>query len=203
MDDLEFAFRKADAEARTYTEHDPPATPGIARWGRTNRFLRDCLVPRDWTYSHPQGLPMTTSPDRAIAIVATTGDERTGVADASPTTKYAKGPVTVNAVRRNEQHIQDALFDLPSLEDGKALAEAVYFSADETRVWLLLYTVTGDGIRAELSCPASITDQGFVDEWDERIILPFLPFEEAVAETGEDGSDGGNDQGIDVPVERR
>lgn len=203
MDDLEFAFLKADAEARTYTEHDPPAASGIARWSRTNRYLRDRLVPqKKWTPSNPRHLPLTTSPDGTTTIIATTGDNSTGIASASPTTKYAKGPASVQAIRGNG-YVQDSLFDEPSTEDGEALAEAVHESEGAKRIWLLLYAVTPDGIRAELSCPASITDKGYVDSWEERIILPFVPFEEAPAETGEGGSDGDNDQGIDVPVERR
>ncbi|HEY1706259.1 MAG TPA: hypothetical protein VGG75_41820 [Trebonia sp.] len=203
---LEYAFRKADAEARTYTEHDPPSASGIARWSRTNRFLRDRLVPEEeWTSSNPHNVPITTSPDKMTTIIATTGDDDTGIASGSPTTKYAKGQASIRAIRRN-RHVQDVLpfFDTPpSTKDGKALAEAVHDRAGTTRIWLLLYTVTLDGIRAEISSPADITNKGIVNTWDERIILPFLPFEEAPAETGGEGSGSDNDQGIDVPVDRR
>jgi Zn-dependent peptidase ImmA (M78 family) len=106
---LEYAFRKADAEARTYTEHDPPSASGIARWSRTNRFLRDRLVPEEeWTSSNPHNVPITTSPDKMTTIIATTGDDDTGIASGSPTTKYAKGQASIRAIRRN-RHVQDVL----------------------------------------------------------------------------------------------
>jgi hypothetical protein len=193
--DLEFALRGGDAEARTYTELDPPSTPGIGRWGRTNRFLRERLLPKGWKYDNPRNLPRTIDPTGAYTIVATTGDDSTGRAHAVPTTKYAKGIATQEAVLANEQ----LAFDLPELQVGEALAEVVASQADPVTTWLLLYNVTDEGIRAELSCPASITKQGFVDAWSERIILPPMAFDEP-----DDGDGGGEDgEGIDVPIERR
>lgn len=55
-------LRNADAEARTCTKPDPPHTPGIGRWGRPNRYLREQLVPNGATYDHPRNRPRKHQP---------------------------------------------------------------------------------------------------------------------------------------------
>ena len=67
---LEFALRGADAEARTYTELDPPNMQGMARYSRTVRLLREQLVPLGWSFDNPRNLARTVSPDRRVAIIA-------------------------------------------------------------------------------------------------------------------------------------
>jgi hypothetical protein len=62
VEGIEEPLRKADAEARTHTKLDPPHTPGIGRWGRTNRYLREQLVPNGWTYGNPCNLPRNHHP---------------------------------------------------------------------------------------------------------------------------------------------
>ena len=71
---LELAMRGADAEARTYTELDPPNMQGMARYSRTVRLLREQLVPLGWTFDNPRNLARTVSPDRRVALIATLGD---------------------------------------------------------------------------------------------------------------------------------
>jgi hypothetical protein len=185
LDDVEFALRGADAEARTYTELDPPNTAGIGRWGRTNRLLRERLIPQGWTYDNPRNLPRTISPTGDVAIVATAGDSFTGDPRRQPTTKYAKGVATADAVGRNEQL---SLFGHDDEPSGDALA-----------TWLLLYDSDETGIRAEVSLAASIDEDGFVDAWTERIILPPVVFD-----TPPVGSRVTDDRPpIDIAVERR
>src|SRR2546430_13295716 len=98
---LEFAMRGADAEARTYTELDPPNMQGMARYSRTVRLLREQLVPLGWSYDNPRNLARTVSPDRRVAIIATLGDAATGVPHVPPSTRYEKGVATVEAVTPN------------------------------------------------------------------------------------------------------
>src|SRR5947207_1289212 len=92
---LGFALKGADAEARTYTELDPPNMQGMARYSRTVRLLREQLVPLGWSFDNPRNLARTVSPDRRVAIIATLGDAATGIAHVMPSTRYGKGVADV------------------------------------------------------------------------------------------------------------
>jgi hypothetical protein len=170
-DILEFAVRGADAEARTYTELDPPNMQGMARYARTVRLLREQLVPLGWSYDNPRNLARTVSPDRRVAIIATLGDGATGVPHVSPSTRYEKGLATVEAVSRNFVQLT-----LPIDVGDEDLFEA---DAEGTATWVLLYNVTDSEIRCELSLPDSMVD-GYIDTWLERLILTPVPLESTV-----------------------
>jgi hypothetical protein len=167
---LEFALRGADAEARAYTQLDPPNMQGMARYSRTIRLLREQLLPLGWTYDNPRNLARTVSPDRRVAIIATLGDAATGLSHVPPSTRYEKGLATIEAVSRNFLQLT-----LPiDLGDD----EPVDTDAEGTTTWILLYNVTEPEIRAELSLPDSMVD-GYIDTWIERIVLPPIPLESA------------------------
>jgi hypothetical protein len=171
---LEFALKGADAEARAYTQLDPPNMQGMARYSRTVRLLREQLVPLGWSYDNPRNLARTVSPDRRVAIIATLGDAATGVPHVPPSTRYEKGLATVEAVTRNFLQLS-----LPfELGDG----EPFDGGAEGTTTWVLLYHVTNDEIRAELSLPDSMVD-GYIDTWIERVILPSVPIDATPAVT--------------------
>jgi hypothetical protein len=170
---LEFALRGAEAEARTYTALDPPNMPGMARYARTVRLLREQLIPLGWTFDNPRNLARTVSPDRRVAIIATLGDAATGVPHVPPSTRYEKGIATIEAVSRNFLQLT-----LPiDLGDEGYVADG---DEDETTTWVLLYSVTETEIRAELSLPDSMVD-GFIDTWLERILLPPVPLQPPVS----------------------
>jgi hypothetical protein len=167
--DLVAAMRGADAEARQWTALAPQIMPGMVRWGKTNELLRARLLPRGWSQDGLKGLPRTISPAGDFAIVATTGDSGTGLPEANPATKYAKGVQTVLAIGRNIQlafdfsgvDLQDVLWTVAAEEDALA-------------TWLLLYHVTPEQIRGELSLAHGIDLRGHVSAWIERIILPVI-----------------------------
>ncbi|HEX4092512.1 MAG TPA: hypothetical protein VHZ33_27650 [Trebonia sp.] len=165
--DLTSALIGADREARRWTPLAPQMMAGLARWGKTNELLRARLVERGWCHDSAKGLPRTINPSGNFAIVATTGDSMTGHRDFNPATKYAKGVQTMRAVGRNVQ----LAFDFPDLYTGEALW-ALADDGDGLATWLLLYHVTRDQIRAELSLAHGIDRRGHVSEWMERIILP-------------------------------
>jgi hypothetical protein len=187
-----------DAEARAWTEAAPPNMSGMARWGRTNEALRIGLAKKskDWTYRNPRNLPLTINEPIGVAIVATSGDGGTGDPKWSPRTKYAKGVAVAKVVEQNEQL---ALFSEVDVEVGKALG-AVAAASSSLRTWINLYRVTPDGIFSELSLPESITDDGYIDKWRERIIVPMYPFEDIVGAAESRPDDGGD---VTVTVERR
>ncbi len=183
---VERVVRRADAEASICTALDPPIMEGLTRWGRTNRFLREELIPAGWSFDNPRNLPRTIHPSGEFAIVATTGDELTGLLDLLPATKYPKGYATIRAVQINEQLALDfGDFDLGTA-DGKA-GDAEYLLT-----WLMLFHADEDGFRVELSLPDAIAD-GRITSWAERIILPVFPRDEdrpAGRPPGGDDQDG-------------
>jgi hypothetical protein len=175
---LEFALRGADAEARTYTALDPPNMPGMARYARTVRLLREQLIPLGWTYDNPRNLARTVSPDRRVAIIATLGDTATGMPHVPPSTRYEKGIATIEAVSRNFLQLtlpidlgDEGYDDVDEVDEG---------DEDATTTWVLLYNVAETEIRSELSLPDSMVE-GFIDTWLERIILPPVPLQPTVA----------------------
>ena len=198
VEDLVSALKAGDAEARAWTEAAPPNMSGMARWGRTNEALRIALAKKSkaWTFQNPRNLPLTINHSIGVAIVATSGDGGTGDAEWTPCTKYAKGVAVTRAVEQNEQL---ALFSAVAADVGKALGE-VAATSSSLRTWVYLYRVTAKGIFSELSLPETITKDGFIDRWRERIIVPMHSFETTVSPV-ESRPDDGTD--ITVAVERR
>ncbi|MBI1758720.1 MAG: hypothetical protein HYR62_05790 [Actinobacteria bacterium] len=194
---VERVVRRADAEANMCTSLDPPSMEGLTRWGRTTRFLRESLVSAGWTFDNPRNLARTVHPDGEFAIVATSGDEMTGQADQSPTTKYPKGYATVEAVEANDQLTLDfGDFDL-GLDD-----ERPTFPVD-LRTWYLLYHVDDEGFRVELSLPNTI-EHGWITNWQERIIFPvFLREGNSLANLARPDDDQDPSGDITVEVNRR
>jgi hypothetical protein len=168
----------------------------MARWGRINEHFRIRKGRDGWTYDNPGGLPLTVHPSVGFAIVATTGDAQTGKEEGSaPTTKYAKGATYHKVVEDNGQ--------LPLFVDAEVGPKLHDVVEAKRATWILLYHVTVLGIAAELSLAGSITPQGYVDRWRERILIPFLPFEDVRDERIDKDLPGEDGQGFDVAVERR
>jgi hypothetical protein len=166
---VERVIRRADADASMCTYLDPPIMEGLTRWARTNRYLREELIPLGWQFDNPRNLPRTIHPSREFAIVATTGDDLTGLTgtgtgltDLLPATKYAKGGATAAAVELNGQ----LTLDFGDFDFGSAKTSL--------QTWLLLFRVDDEGFRVELSLPNAIAE-GRITGWAERIILPSFP----------------------------
>lgn len=194
---IERIVRRADAEASTCTQLDPPIMEGLTRWAKTNRFLREELVvPDGWRYDNPRNLPRTIHPSGDFAIVATTGDELTGLADLLPATKYPKGFATAHAVEVNDQ----LTLDFGDFDLGDADGEA--HDGGDLLTWLMLFHVDDEGLRVELSLPDAIVD-GRITSWAERIILPVFPRDDdRLTELAGPRSDD-QGEGVDVEVSRR
>ena len=194
VEQIERAIRRAEAEASMCTSLDPPIMEGLTRWGRTNRFLREELVPAGWTYDNPRNLPRTIHPSGEFAIVATTGDAL-GQAEVRPRTKYPKGFATAQAVEVNGQLTLD-------FGDFAAGYQSMRQSdANELLTWLLLFEVTDEGIRVELALPDGI-DDGWITSWTERIILtPFQRDDDRLADLLRSHHD--EEEDVVVAVSRR
>ena len=165
---IERVVRRADAEASMCTALDPPIMEGLTRWGRMNRFLREELIPAGWRFDNPRNLPRTIHPSGEFAIVATTGDELTGLAGLLPATKYLKGDATVQAIAVNEQLTLDFGDFAPGPDDIPV------GGSGEMLTWFMMFHTEEEAFRVELSLPNAITD-GRITSWAERIILPVFP----------------------------
>jgi hypothetical protein len=192
LEQVERIVRRADADASMCTSLDPPIMEGLTRWARTNRYLREELVPAGWQFDNPRNLPRTIHPSGEFAIVATTGDDLTGLAELLPTTKYAKGYATVAAVEANGQ----LAFDFGDFSDFDFTGHQAGVAVLAT--WFMLFHVDDEGFRVELSLPDGIAD-GRITSWAERIILPPFPRDEN--RLADDAPETGGD--VVVAVSRR
>jgi hypothetical protein len=104
------------------------------------------------------------------SIVVASGNADTGVAEGKPATKSAKGPATEQAVQANA--IQGSLTEVDS-----RFAEWVKTARSGPLTWFLLYRVDEDNalVHYELALSDHMDDDGYLDSFIERIILPPLP----------------------------
>jgi hypothetical protein len=191
---IERALQRADAEAKLTNDLEPPTAEGVTRYNKTNRFLREELIPLGWDYDSSRNFCRTIHPERAFAIVASSGDEGTGVwiRGQNPSTKYVKGGATVRAVEANGQMAFDFGDDFVVEEEQPSGNEPV---------WYLLYRVTAEQIFVELSFP-SVIEGGRITDWIERIILN--PIDRTpIAPTTSHEPDEGDHHGYTVDVAMR
>lgn len=188
------SIRKAvilgDLAAMGCTPNDPPTLPGFIRWARTLRGLGEEFSPYGFTREDPYNFSILLSPDRAIAVAVSTGDVNTGNPALPSSTKYPKGPRGKAAIRKNQQQL--SLF--PGVRDDEP--------TDSWITWFLLVSKTGDdSIQCELKLPWSVGDDGRVQLWAERIVLPVInPNEPIDADAIQPEADVAD---IDIEVARR
>ena len=175
------------------TKNDPPLYPGFAAWATTVRALREYLLPQGWDRLDDNNYPLTVNPSGSMAIVVATGDDATGRLDQSPTTKSSKGPSTVEAVATNQHQLE-----LPFPPVIVASAEGL---VEERRVtWMLLVHRGFGEVRAELSLPIAMGDDGRPRGWRERIILGAIPLDPEILDIVPPENPAPD---IDVEVKRR
>lgn len=151
--------------AANCTVNHPPLMRGVVGWGEVVCALRENLAPLGWTRSDANNYSVVNDPAGYIAIAVATGDESTGIANASPTTKSLKGPQTANAVNFNHNQLP-LLFDIPASSDTDPVTDP-----NNGRVtYMLLVHRAPNEVRFELSLPDQITE-GRIDGWVERIIF--------------------------------
>lgn len=149
--------------------NDPPLAPGFTAWARMVRALREHLLPKGWTRSDENNYSVVISPNGELVIAVATGDENTGDANGSPTTKSSKGPSTVEAVVTNQQQLTLAFF--PPIPAPARPIEA----GKERMTWILLVHRGVGEVRCELSLPMSMGTDGRIDAWRERILIGAIP----------------------------
>jgi len=188
------ALQRADAEAASVTKLCPPNFAGTTFYARTVQFLREEYLVRGWSYSNPRNQCRTISPGGEWQVIASSGDTGTGLEQGNPSTRNPKGITMDEVVSVNS--VQTA-FDL-----GPAFTLQQPPVSDNVLTWILLYHVTDEAIRSEISLPRSMAGP-YIDDWQERIILPSIPRSGDPAQwtsTPDDGTD--SLETYDVPVAR-
>lgn len=193
VDVLRDAILAGETARDMCTANDPSNAAGFDAWARTVRNLRERLISSEWTRSEVGGLPTVVSPSGSLAMAVATGDEGTGKSNGSPRTKYAKGPATVAAVLRNRTQ----------REFWESDAEEATVPNPTAQTWFLLRNRIDETVYAELSLPAAIGDDGRVEEWIERIILPPISLDPRGGLLQPPDAGGDRGEAIDVPVRRR
>lgn len=176
------------------TSNDPVSYPGTTFWARTMRGLRDLLLPEGWTKTDEDGYSLVVSPDESMAVAVATGDDATGIPTRTPKTNRPKGPATAAAVQANAQI---------ELFDAREVVKLPTSVSSARATWVLLIKdITVDDrhfVRSELSLPAIVGDDGRIEDWHRRLILPEMVDDDDRA--AQQPADPGPD--FDVDVRRR
>jgi hypothetical protein len=181
IETIHFALRAADAERRTCTPFDPPVLGPWLQWAKTIGAIREQLVPRGWTMDNSANVPRTVHPSDRFAMVVNTGDSGTGDLRRPVSTKYPRGLASQQAIHANRQLV---LFGNTFNDNGQR-------EGSERETWLLLIRFVDDQVRAEISLPAEVTEEGSITLWNERIPIPPLPLDpiEGINNPPDDGPD--------------
>jgi len=176
------------------TPNHPATFPGTAQWAETNRSLRDGLVVSKWTKRNETNQPLVINAAKTMAITAVSGDSNTGMKDEFPCTRSSKGPRTADAIRANQGRFE-------FMDDPTPVVASMKVPGRSTWLFLFYRDMQRSELRYELSKPTSMSEDGRVSNWAERIIFPPSPFDENVPMIGED--DRGQSPEIVVEIRKR
>jgi hypothetical protein len=169
-EDLVTAVLAAEMERRSGSPLEPSIAAGFRAWATGFRTLAEQLVPRGWIKVESKGLPRVLNPDTSVGIAVLSGDVETGrfEAGAEPKSKTPRGEQSVFLVHSNEVQLH-----LPFVEhEHHPLPPEV----EQITWWLLIYSDGNENIRAELSLPVGLGQDGRLANWEERIILDLPDF---------------------------
>lgn len=157
-------------QVKSATELQPKGSGGTLAWINGTAALRSQLLPLQWTIADINNQPRVVSPDGKHAITVMCGDAHTGNWNRAPSTRNTRGSQTVRSVNINARQFDmfaDHLRNIPSIAPR---------SGEEQTLWILLYYVDmeNDEVHYELSRPTNMGENGKVDGWSTRFIMPPL-----------------------------
>jgi hypothetical protein len=166
------------------TANDPPGAPGyeVYRVGTSELRVQLMRLVTGWERDNDGNLATVRNDDAALRFIILNTNDSTG----DP--RHARGPIN----RREKGVLHERAIE------GTSLWLAGLEPADEIRhqAWYLCLCITEEKVMAELSRPASI-DHGYVQAWNERIIL-VQPGEWDRLDLGKVDDDSGPDFEIQV-----
>lgn len=172
----------------------PKGSDGTLAWIYGTEAFRQQMLPKRWKPADPSNQPRVVSPDGKHAVTVACGDLNTGNPYAKPQTRNKRGNRTTKSVSYNAR--QADLFPV----ERRSRQIFVEDPLGEQTLWILLFYVDVENrtVHYELSRPINIGENGKVDDWSPRFIMPPL-----ILDTLQDnhGSDEGPD--IDIPVTPR
>lgn len=147
---------------RACTTNHPLTARGYYFYAETVRGLRDVLD--GWEPESDSNIEYVVHPDGLVRLFVLAGDSGTGFAKAELRSRRKRGTRGRLAVNANQ-----LVMDLGTHENDSVL------SAGQT--WALVHYLdleVGE-VRAEVALPTAIADDGRVNGWERRIVLPSLP----------------------------
>lgn len=195
---LEEVCRRGLAQFLTATPHHPSNAAGLFLYLELVQTLRQKLIPTGWELDEG-GLALTFNKTLGIAIAVRSGDAHSGDPTKTPSFKYPESTTMHEAIGGNARQL--GLFDgVPAFAAFVAPAPPKRVDFNKLRTWWLLHFVdTARGImRAELSLPINLGDSDETDQWETRIILASIPFDEEPQIEPAGGDPGGSY--FEVPV---
>ena len=193
--------RRGLAEYFRATLYHPSNAAGTFLYHELVRATRELLVPNGWDFAE-ESLSFTLNRELSIALAVSSGNIYTGNRTRNPSSKYPKGPTTQDAIVGNARQL--GLFDnIPSMTEFAQPRAAKHVDFNKFQTWWLIHYVDlhDQVMRAELSLPTSISSAGEINQWEIRIILDPIRFDE---EPSVERSDSGpDDQDVIVEVRKK
>ncbi len=193
--------RRGLAEYFMATPYHPSNAAGTFMYHELVHAKRELLVPKGWDFAE-ESLSFTFNTDLSIALAVSSGNIYTGIRTRNPSSKYPKGPTTHDAVVGNA--IQLGLFDdFPNMAEFAQTRVVKHVDFNKFQTWWLIHYVdlSQQEMRAELSLPTRISDTGEINQWETRIILDPIRFDEDPDVKRVDN--GPDDQDFNVDVRRK
>ncbi len=152
-DPLLAALRDGASAARATTELHPRSYQGQRMWAETHASLVANLRPHGWISQEFMGGNLVAYAELGVALIVTAGSSATSYEDYLPQVRYERQEVVSGLVNGH--------------------ADTLFRSRErpEWAIWFLLHHLSATGVQAELSKPTGISAQGWVANWDERIVL--------------------------------
>jgi len=174
--DFRQAINAANMSRNDETTNSTKSYAGVSFYHNLIKALRDILAPKGFEAYSYRGVEMVVH--KQLAIVVCKGDESTGNINQSPFSAHKKGSMTLElfGLVQNDHPDQKTLFDKTSalkINQGKLQLE---LDGKQRDIWIVMHysekLATGDyHVAAELSQPSTYDSQGYINSFNERIIL--------------------------------
>lgn len=164
------ALRPGASRAGNRSSLALPSSPGTDVYHDGMEGLHRLLKPRGWNMAHVEGQPRLLHPDSVVSLTISSA-VNVGAADLRLPRTRKKGPAT-----RKSLAPQDLLEGLFADIDAELQAR-IDDTAKEAPFYFLLWervSLGGNGLALELSRPGAMTPGGSVNDWTDRIPIPFL-----------------------------
>lgn len=182
------AMFRAVTDSQLCTEDDAPTAKGLLMWTRSNRYIREELVPEGWTRVQAHLILRTVHPTGRFCISAVSGSGHVGSNNrgAQVQAKNPKGSQVKKLIEATTPMIfGDPRVDVITPEPPDIAKLPTCF---------LLYKPVKNGVEMEVSYPKEM-EGNYLDRWHWRIPLPRLEV------PGFTPGDDGPAPDSDVPVD--